>query len=71
MSCLPAPSHIQKADAEVSRQVLMPMIDVLPLQLHSATAERTLALGVVLHAAAVGLVASRARAGLVLALVNL
>lgn len=43
----------------------------VPLQLHDATASEALALGMILHAAAVRLVASRARAGLVLALVDL
>lgn len=43
----------------------------VPLQLHDATASEALALGMILHAATVRLVASRARTGLILALVDL
>jgi len=43
----------------------------VPLELHDPATSSTLALGVILHAAAVRLVASRARASLVLALVDL
>lgn len=46
-------------------------IDALPLQLHGSTAERTLALGVILHVTAVRFVASGAGASLVLTLVDL